>query len=432
MALRSIRKEGLRNNPESGVIVSRFSAAWLLLIQTFILTVPCVCFIRYLGRKVGWVDKPNERKVHSTPIVTVGGVGIFLGLVLSFCLFTLWQDSARGSLDSPLVSYKEHIHLWLLFIASLILVGVGIWDDLKDCNPFVKLGFQILAALVFVGFRVTSGKAWRFEDLPLQVFLLNLMILSGWMVLLMNAINLIDGLDGLAAGTVAIASFWLMMSNSTMDSQFLTWVAALLVGSCLAFLVFNFNPATIFMGDTGALLLGFWLGAGSIEGDFMKLSGLILATPIVLLIIPLLEVFSSIFRRFCGGHGLFRADSYHMHHRLLKLGFRHRNIVLFYYGLTFLLGLLGFLLAPSGFTPTLEPIPRISNPNMMFGILVVIGGGVLMGYLALSAIEKRFESAIRELTVRYEGGLDIETNLRDLIDDNQDDPAVTKVIIGKP
>lgn len=411
--------------------MSRLAAAWLLLIQTFALTVPCVYFIRYLGRKVGWVDKPNERKVHSIPVVTIGGLGIFLGLFLSFVLFTFWQDWVRGPLDSPLVRYKEQVHLWLLFAASLILVAIGVWDDLKDCNPFVKLGFQILAAVVFVGFRVTSGKSWRFDDLPLQLFLFDMLLLTGWMVLLMNAINLIDGLDGLAAGTVGIAGFCLLLSNSPMDNQFLTWVAAMLVGGCLAFLVFNFNPASIFMGDTGALLLGFWLGAGSSEGDFMKLSGLILATPIVLLVVPLLEVFSSTLRRLFGGYGVFRADSKHMHHRLLKLGFQHRSIVLFYYGITFLLGMLGFLLAPSGFTSTRAPIPRISNPDMMFGILVVIGGGVFMAYMALSAIEKRFESAIQELSLRYEGGLDIQANLHNLIDNDQIEHEDANVIVEK-
>jgi UDP-GlcNAc:undecaprenyl-phosphate GlcNAc-1-phosphate transferase len=393
-------------------LMTRTSAAWLLLGQTFVLTLPAVYLIKVLGLKMGWVDRPNDRKVHRTPVVTVGGLGIFIGLFASFCLFQLW----KGPVDE-LVKYKENFHLWLLFGASLVLVAVGVWDDLRDCNPFVKLAFQILAAALFVSLRVTAGRTWWFEaeDKAIFYFLLNV----AWIVLLLNAINLIDGLDGLAAGTVAIAGFWLLLANMVMANQFLTWVSALLVGGCLAFLVFNFNPASIFMGDTGALLLGLWLGAGSAEGYFVKLSSLILATPIVLLIVPLLEVVSSTLRRLIGGSGVFHADSKHMHHRLLKLGFQHRNIVLFYYGITFLLGMLGFLLAPNGFTEGGAPIPRITDSNMMFGMLVVIVGSVFMGYMALTAIEKRFEGVIEEITQRYEGGLDIEKNLRDLIDEKE-------------
>lgn len=380
------------------------TAPWLLVFQTFLLTLPMVYLVRHLGLRFGWLDCPSGRKIHESTTVTLGGLGIFLGLFVSFLLFLLWQGGGEAR-QVPLLRYRENVHLWLLFGVSLVVIAIGVWDDLKDSNPFLKLAFQTLAAVLFVGLRVTSGKYWQFEVIPTQDFLLNLIILTGWIVLLMNAINLIDGLDGLAAGITAIAAFWLLLANEPMENRFLTWVSALLLGSCAAFLVFNFHPARIFMGDTGALLLGLWLGAGSSEGDFMKLSGLILATPIVLLIVPLIEVVSSAVRRFKGGHNVFRADSWHMHHRLLKLGFRHRSIVLFYYCITFLLGILGYLLAPSGFDPQGAPIPRMTNPNMMFGILFVIGGTVLMAFRALTAIERRFGSMLN----RFSPEIDPET-----------------------
>ncbi len=380
------------------------TAPWLLVFQTFLLTLPMVYLVRHLGLRFGWLDCPSGRKIHESTTVTLGGLGIFLGLFVSFLLFLFWQGGGEAR-QVPLLRYRENVHLWLLFGVSLVVIAIGVWDDLKDSNPFLKLAFQTLAAVLFVGLRVTSGKYWQFEVIPTQDFLLNLIILTGWIVLLMNAINLIDGLDGLAAGITAIAAFWLLLANEPMENRFLTWVSALLLGSCAAFLVFNFHPARIFMGDTGALLLGLWLGAGSSEGDFMKLSGLILATPIVLLIVPLIEVVSSAVRRFKGGHNVFRADSWHMHHRLLKLGFRHRSIVLFYYCITFLLGILGYLLAPSGFDPQGAPIPRMTNPNMMFGILFVIGGTVLMAFRALTAIERRFGSMLN----RFSPEIDPET-----------------------
>jgi hypothetical protein len=192
----------------------------------------------------------------------------------------------------------------------------------------------------------------------------------------------------------------------------------MLVGACLAFLVFNFHPASIFMGDTGSLLLGMWVGAGSIEGDFRTISGLILAAPIVLMGIPILEVVSSALRRLLGGGKVFQADSRHMHHRLLRLGFRHRSIVLFYWGITFLLGMLGFLLAPDHFIGN-SPVPRISNPRMAYGMLFIIIGSVVMGYRALNAIEGRFEETIRDLTRKYEKGVDIEDRLHELVDETE-------------
>jgi len=372
------------------------TAPWLLILQTFIVTLPLVYLVRRLGLRFGWLDRPTDRKIHETTTVTLGGLGIIFGLFFSFLLFLLWQGGGEEG-RVPFLRYREYAHLWLLFGVSLVVIIMGVWDDLKDSNPFVKLTIQIFAAALFVGFRVTSGRQWQFEVIPTQEFLLNLIVLTGWIVLLMNAINLIDGLDGLAAGITAIAAFWLLLANEPMENRFLTWISALLLGSCAAFLVFNSHPAKIFMGDTGALLLGFWLGAGSSEGDFMKLSGLILATPIVLLIVPLIEVVSSALRRFIGGQRIFQADSWHMHHRLLKLGFRHKSIVLFYYCITFLLGILGYLLAPSRFDPSGTPIPRMTDANMMFGILFVIGGTVLMAYRALAAIERRFESVLRSL-----------------------------------
>ncbi|MCA9434557.1 MAG: undecaprenyl/decaprenyl-phosphate alpha-N-acetylglucosaminyl 1-phosphate transferase, partial [Candidatus Omnitrophica bacterium] len=212
-------------------------------------------------------------------------------------------------------------------------------------------------------------------------------------------------------------SFWLMMANRPMENHFLTWTCAMLLGACVAFLFFNFNPATLFMGDTGALLIALWIGAGSIEGDFKTISGLMLATPIVLLGIPLLEVASSFGRRLKSRKRIFQADSQHMHHRLLKLGFRHRSIVLFYYGVTFLLGMLGYLIAPSSFNAEGDPIPRISDPKMVYGMMAVIGGGVFLGYAALVSIEKRFEFAILDITRRYERGNDIDKDLHELVGD---------------
>lgn len=398
------------------------SASWALVFQTFGITLATIYLAKRFGLAMGWVDRPTDRKIHREPIVTVGGLGIFAGLLISFLFLFLWSGDAvtkRWSAERFVVTYKEYAHLCLLFVSTLIVVGVGIWDDLWDSNPWVKLLFQILAAAIFVGFRITSWSGdlqLYYSTLPLSEFLIQFFLFTAWIVLMLNAINLVDGMDGLAAGIVGIASFWLLMANRPMDNHFLTWTSSLLLGACLAFLVYNFHPASIFMGDTGALTLGLWLGAGSIEGDFTKISGLILAAPIVLLGIPILEVVSSAARRYLGGGGIFQADSKHMHHRLLNLGFRHRSIVLFYYGITFLLGIIGFLLGPSHFDEH-GPVSRLADPNMLYGILIVTVGAVFMGYTALVAVERRFENAIREITEKYEKGLNIEESLHKLVDE---------------
>lgn len=409
------------------------AGSWLLAVQTFLVTLAFVFLTKHLGRRLGWVDRPNDRKIHSIPIVTVGGLGIFAGLLVSFLLLFLWSGDAqtrRWGADSFVVTYREYAHLCLLFVASAVLVAVGFWDDIRGTSPWVKLGFQVLAAGGFVAFRVTSWSGefqLQMETMEFHEFMIRTILFTGWIVLLLNAINLIDGLDGLAAGIVAIASFWLLLANRPMENQFLTWTSAMLLGACLAFLVFNFHPASIFMGDTGALVIALWVGAGSIEGDFKTISGLVLATPLVLLGIPILEVLSSFGRRLKGRKKIFQADSQHMHHRLLRLGFRHRSIVVFYYAVTFLLGMLGYLIAPSAFTESGDPVPRVSDPKMVYGMMATIAGGVFLGYTALVSIERRFEEAILEITHRYESGKPIDLDLHKLVDDppeplNRDEP----------
>ncbi len=406
------------------------TASWILAFQTFLTTTICVWVVKSMGLRFGWVDRPNDRKIHSAPIVTVGGLGIFAGLLTSFLLLFLWSGDAqtrRWDTTTFVVTYREYAHLCLLFVSSAVVVAIGFWDDTRGTSPWLKLFFQVAAAAGFVGLRVTSWSGefqLYIETVPLEEYLIRFVLLTGWIVLLLNAINLIDGLDGLAAGITGIAAFWLLMANRPMENQFLTWTCAMLLGACIAFLFFNFNPASMFMGDTGALLIGLWIGAGSIEGDFKTISGLMLATPIVLLGIPLLEVASSFGRRLKKRQRIFQADSQHMHHRLLKLGFRHRSIVLFYYGVTFLLGMLGYLIAPESFNEQGDPIPRIANPKMVYGMMAVIGGGVFLGYSALVSIERRFEYAILNITRQYESGQDIDRQLHELVDEDALDEAI--------
>lgn len=386
--------------------------AVFLAVQSLLVSLPLIYLAKTWALKHDWIDHPQGRKIHLAPVATSGGLGLFAALVVSVLLFRLW--------GSGLHSYREKSQLILLVLTSVPVVLIGLWDDRKGLSPWSKLIVEILAAALFMGLRVTSGQSWLFQSVPWTETAWSVGLGVCWIVLIVNAINLVDGLDGLAAGLVAISAAWLVLASTPMQNQTLTWIAAMLAGVCAGFLFFNFHPAKIFMGDTGALVLGFWLGAGSAESGFKTLSGLMLAAPLVLLIVPLLEVFSSTLRRMIGGQGIFQADSHHIHHRLLRLGFGHRQIVLFYYAIAVLLGLMGYLLAPAEFDPVTEqPIPRITtSPSMMYGILLGIVGAVMLGYVALAAIEHRFKEAIENIALKHpDSEEDIQSELSELVSD---------------
>src|SRR3972149_7329558 len=165
-------------------------ASWALVAQTFAVTLVTVYLAKRLGLTMGWVDRPGGRKVHTEPIVTVGGLGIFAGLLISFLLLFLWSGDAvtkRWSPENFVITYKEYAHLCLLFVSTLIVVTVGIWDDLKDCNPWVTLFFQVLAAGVFVGFRITSWSGeiqLLYSTVSVLPFLFQFFLFTAWIVLM--------------------------------------------------------------------------------------------------------------------------------------------------------------------------------------------------------------------------------------------------------
>jgi len=288
---------------------------------------------------VGAISEPNDRTVHAVPTPTMGGIamyaGFLVGMAISFVL-PFFADVRRGS-PVPLAAV----------VTCSLMVGLGAIDDRRGTSALAKLTAQVFIS----GVLVLMGAALAFYWIPgLGVVVLDpdvavpLTIL--WVVAVANAVNLVDGLDGLAAGMIAIAAtaffvYTLRTPSTFGDASAAALLSAITVGVCLGFLPWNFYPAKIFMGDSGSLLLGMLLAIATIDGvglnplppsggDIAAVAG-VLVVPLLVLFITLLDVVLAIGRRTWRGQGIGHADKEHIHHRLMDIGHSHRRAVLLMY-----------------------------------------------------------------------------------------------------
>ncbi len=302
--------------------------------------------VKHIGIKSGRVDLPGKRKVHSQPMVRLGGVSIFLGSVIA--LLIVWTLGGFGVLPP----HKEY-EIWGVTIGGLAFFLIGLTDDLFGLSPFVRLFVQT----------VVAGLAWKvgvqidFITIPF-VGLVNFPDWIGfpvtvvWLVGMTNAINWIDGLDGLAAGVSGIAAVVMLIVSLFMNQPGAALIAAALAGGTLAFLRYNFNPAQIFMGDGGSYYLGFTLAGVGAIGLVKTTAVTAVVLPYIILAVPILDMSAVILDRLRNGKSPFAADKRHLHHRLLAAGLSHRLTVLFIYSLTLWVGSLALAFAgiPSGLT----------------------------------------------------------------------------------
>lgn len=336
--------------------------------QSFILIfVLSVVFCALLTRSVrnlaiarGWVDPPDARRhLHRKPVPRLGGVAIFLavvGIAGAGVLVRRWVG--------PSSVFSIRTTFGILGPAALIFL-VGLYDDFKTLGPYPKFGVQILAAclLYFQGFGIQQfdllfgGKTLgSILGLPLTII---------WVLLITNAFNLIDGLDGLAAGAALFSTGVLLVASLLGGNHFIAFLAVVLAGAIVGFLRFNFNPASIFLGDSGSLFIGFMLSALGLAGSQKASTMVAVAIPVVCFGLPILDVALAVVRRFLSGKPLFRGDSEHIHHRLLKRGFSQRHAVLILYGVSAFFGLLSLALLHGGGTTAL--------------VLIMLGIGVCVG-----------------------------------------------------
>ena len=307
-----------------GYIIPFFVAIFISLIATPLVKVFAV--------KVGAIDIPkDERRIHKKPMPLMGGLAIYIGIVVSSLIFL--------PMERTLVS--------ILLGATIILIS-GIVDDIRGLSPRLKLLFQLIAGLVLVFGEVrvdfvTNPFSSNYVLLYLKWF--SIPITLFWIIGITNTVNLIDGLDGLACGVAAISSISLMLVAEKFGQMNVTILSAVVAGACIGFLPFNFNPAKIFMGDTGALLLGFMLAAISIEGVMKSVATIAVVVPILILGVPIFDTTFAIFRRLLSGQSVATADKGHLHHRLLDKGFSQKQTVLILYGLSAVFGAFAVIVA---------------------------------------------------------------------------------------
>ncbi|WP_224364793.1 MraY family glycosyltransferase [Hyalangium versicolor] len=277
----------------------------------------------------GWVDQANSsRKVHARPIPRLGGIAIVLGFFAPLCALS-FTDSGVGYL------FRFHRELvWGLFAGGAVIAMLGLYDDLRGAGARLKFTVQFAVAigLYLLGFRVELIANPFGMELSLGMLSLPFTLL--WIVGVINAINLIDGLDGLAGGVAFFGVGTNFILSLVRGDVIMCLLMAALAGAILGFLVFNFNPASIFMGDTGSMFLGFVLAAVSLKTSTKSGTAVAMLVPVMALGLPIMDTLLAMIRRSVLGRPLFSADKEHIHHRLMaRLMLSHRSAVLVLYGL---------------------------------------------------------------------------------------------------
>lgn len=296
--------------------------------------------VKDLAIKLGALDAPDERKVHTRPIPRMGGLAIYAAFVLAV-----------------LASMHISREIMGLLVGGTVILIVGIIDDLKPLPARVKLLGQIVAAAVLVMFDIRIE--WLTNPFGEMIYVdyLAIPLTIIWVVSLTNTVNLIDGLDGLAAGVSTIASVTILLVALQQNFVTVAILTAALAGSAFGFLQHNFNPAKIFMGDTGSMFLGYMLAAISILGAVKSAATIALIVPIVALGLPILDTAFAIIRRYMSGRPIFKPDKGHLHHRLLEMGLTQKQAVLLMYVISGCLGLSAIAL---------------TEVNKSFGILIIL------------------------------------------------------------
>ena len=322
------QKTDTRAGKES-VIMSQTGGVYIILsfIVALIISYITTPFAEKLAFKVGAVDVPKDnRRMHKEPKARLGGLAIFCGFLVSVLAFSEFV-LPTGSLNKGLIG---------ILLGTLIIVILGIFDDVKPRSAKLKFLIQLVAAAipVFMGVRViVITNPFTDELLRLPTWL----SIAGsifWIAGVTNAVNLLDGLDGLAAGVSSIAAIALLSILLLVHSSSVTLLvmAAALAGACFGFLPYNFNPARLFMGDTGATFLGFVLACVSIQGPFKTYVAVFV--PLIVLGLPIFDTTFAILRRFLKGQPIMAPDRGHLHHRLIDKGFSHKKTVIILYVLS--------------------------------------------------------------------------------------------------
>lgn len=344
--------------PELSVIIKIVGGLLLAMLLSFAAT-PWVKRVAY---KVGAIDVPKDnRRMHKTPIPRLGGLAIYLAFLFTVLIF--------GNIDRQMQG---------ILLGTVMIVVLGVLDDIMALRALPKFLVQIAAA----GVAVYHGCVIQFLSNP-NVFSnavpyfdlgwLSIPVTIIWIVAITNAVNFIDGLDGLACGVSAISTASLLVIAVLVQEWGICIILACLLGACIGFLPYNRNPASIFMGDTGATFLGFILACLSVQGLFKFYAIVSFAVPFLVLGIPIFDICFAFLRRIAKGQNPMVADRGHVHHRLIDMGFNQKQAVAICYMLTAILGLAAVVLTSSG----------------ELRALILIGAVLVVGFIGFQLIFKK-------------------------------------------
>jgi len=321
--------------------------------MTFVLAAASCAIVTPLVRRmafaVGVFDEPDEdRRVHTQPTPRLGGVAIFIGFMLA--LFAMLNVALNNNfvIHHYLGTRDLAEVIGLLFGATLML-GIGLWDDIMRMRPQAKLLAQFLVAIVMIvlyKFTVLGFSLPHFGYIALGVFAIPFSLF--WYLGMVNAINFMDGLDGLVTGVTLIASITMVIVSWWHHEYLVAITMCALGGAAAGFLPFNYNPARIFMGDGGSLFIGFVLASAAVMGTEKVAVGISLLVPLLVLALPILDTARVIVQRLGKRAPLFDADRTHMHHRLLDVGLSQRQVVNLIYLVCFILGAIAIVLSRPG------------------------------------------------------------------------------------
>lgn len=338
---------------------------FLVLLGTCLLSAILTPLVRRFSLKVGAVDHPNARRINKVDMPSGGGLAIFLTFVIATLVIL-----PLISKDYTYPWWREPYQVYILpvVIGALVIVVTGYLDDIFELKPLPKLlGIVIAATIVwaFTDFRFDSfkipfgGPLIHFN--PLVTCFLTIL----WIIAITNAINLIDGLDGLVSGvsiislvTMAIVSYFFLPKADL----FLTLTILVMVAAIAGFFPYNYHPASIYLGDTGALFIGFMIGVLSLQG-LKNSTAVAVVTPVIILGVPILDTVVAIIRRTLSGQKFYEPDKLHLHHRLLSMGFSHRGAVWMVYAIAFIFSLIALLLNVSS---------RFGGVLLIFGLLFAL------------------------------------------------------------
>ena len=305
-------------------------------IGTFLLVFLLTPVNIWFSRRVGNIDEPSDRSIHASITPSSGGLALFVGIFITQLILVFLKFQELNSL------------MYGLLIGGILIVILGLLDDLYNLPAWLKVIIEIGIGLIMISFGFKIELLTNPFGDPINIGFISYPLTICWFLLVVNAINLIDGLDGLATGIIAIVSLILGIAGWSTGNFFVALFSFSILGGCIGFLRYNFHPAKIFLGDAGSLFLGFCIATLSIAGNaqYKGATALTMLVPIIVLSVPLIDTLFAIFRRIRSTKHIFQADKNHLHHKLLEIGLSYKTVVLIGYFITLLFGLvsLGFLL----------------------------------------------------------------------------------------